>query len=50
MEKESTKDVENALSKKKIKVMYSKLPEKGIPKEELLSVLDKRVSADIDPT
>lgn len=38
------------MSKKTIKAIYNKLPEKGIAKEELLAILDKRIGADIDPT
>jgi len=50
LEQESTKNAEELLAKKEIKITYNKFPEKGIPKEELLSILDKRVKADINPT
>lgn len=39
-----------ALSKKEIKLTYDRLPEKGLAKEEILKILDKRIVADIDPT
>jgi hypothetical protein len=29
---------------------YDKLPEKGLSKEEILNILDKRKRADIDPS
>lgn len=50
LEKESTKSAEEAFNKKEIKLTYEKLPEKGIPKQELLAILDKRCKADISPT
>lgn len=50
LEEESSKIAEESFSKKEVKLTYSALPEKGIPKNELLSILDKRINADISPT
>lgn len=33
LEQESTKNAEETLSKKEIKIIYDKLPEKGLPKD-----------------
>jgi hypothetical protein len=49
LEKESTKIAEESFQKKEIRLTYDKLPEKGIPKDELIAILDKRIKADIDP-
>jgi sphinganine-1-phosphate aldolase len=50
LEEESTKNVEETLQKKQVRVTYDRLPEKGLPKEDILAILDKRVNADINPT
>lgn len=50
LEEESIKNVEETLQKKQIRLTYDRLPEKGLPKNDILTILDKRVNADIDPT
>ena len=50
VEQESTKIAEESFSKKEIKLTYGQLPQKGLSKSELLSILDKRINADINPT
>jgi L-cystine uptake protein TcyP (sodium:dicarboxylate symporter family) len=50
LEKESTKNAEEAFNKKEVKLTYKQLPEKGLSKEQIIAILDKRVNADIDPT
>lgn len=50
LEKESTKNAEEAFNKKEVKLTYRQLPEKGLSKEQIIAILDKRVHADIDPT
>lgn len=50
LEKESIKSVEAALNKKKVRLVFDKLPEKGLKRDQLLEILDSRVGADINPT
>ena len=35
---------------KKVVCHFSSLPKQGLPKEKILSILDERIAADIDPT
>ena len=50
LEEESTKNAMEAVQNKKVRLVYDRLPQHGLPKQEILDILDKRVNADINPT
>lgn len=50
MESEAAKNTEELLKDKKITCKYSALPKKGLSHTEILTMLDDRIRADIDPT
>ena len=49
LEKESTKSAEQVLGDKEVKAVYKEIPKHGLAANDILSILDKRVKADIDP-
>lgn len=49
LETEATKNTDEMLKDKAVVCEYSQLPKKGLSRDEILGILDKRISADVDP-
>ena len=49
LETEAAKNIDAMLKDKQIVCEYGTLPKKGLPHSEILSTLDRRIKADVDP-